>query len=92
MTIARILNGKGRDVVRVTPTAPVSEVVARLADHRIGAVLVLEAGAPALDPNVAHILGIVSERDIVRALAGRSAAGEVLAMTAAQIMTEAPPS
>ncbi len=89
MTIARILNGKGRDVVRVTPTAPVSEVVARLADHRIGAVLVLEAGAPALDPNVAHILGIVSERDIVRALAGRSAAGEVLAMTAAQIMTEA---
>lgn len=87
MTIAAILNGKGRDIVRVTPTAHVSEVVARLAEHRIGAVLVIEGGAPRFNARSAHILGIVSERDIVRSLARDGAA--TLGMTAAQLMTSA---
>lgn len=89
MTIAAILNSKGRDIVRVAPMAHVSEVVARLTEHRIGAVLVIDAGAPSYDARSPHILGIVSERDIVRALSKADSAGDVLDMTASQIMTEA---
>ena len=89
MTIAAILNGKGRDVVRVAPADLVSTVVALLAEHRIGAVLVIDAEAPRLLTHARHILGIVSERDIVRALVQADGAGDVLDMTATQIMTEA---
>jgi len=89
MTIAAILNTKGRDIVRVAPDAHVSEVVACLAEHRIGAVLVLDAAAPRFNARSVQILGIVSERDIVRALTRAHAAGDVLDMNASQIMTEA---
>ena len=89
MTISAILNEKGRDIVRVVPTDTVSTVVARLAEHRIGAVLVIDAAAPRYNVQARHILGIVSERDIVRAMARADGAGDVLDMTAAQIMTEA---
>ena len=89
MTISSILNEKGRDIVRVTPTDPVSTVVATLGRHGIGAVLVIDAAAPRTNVQARHILGIVSERDIVRALAKADGAGDVLDMTAAQIMTEA---
>ena len=88
MTIARILNGKGRNVVRVTPTAPISEVVVQLTEHRIGALLVLDVDVPRSDARSAQILGIVSERDVVHALARAHAAGDVLDMTASQIMTQ----
>ncbi len=60
MTVARIINEKGREVVTVPPTASLAEVAAVLSEKRIGAVLVVEDGA---------IRGIISERDIVRALA-----------------------
>ncbi len=89
MTISAILNEKGRDIVRVTPADPVSTVVRRLGEHGIGAVLVIDAAAPRYDVQARHILGIVSERDVVRALARADGAGDVLDMTAAQIMTEA---
>ena len=89
MTISSILNEKGRDIVRVTPTDPVSAVVATLNRHGIGAALVIDAAAPQTGVQARHILGIVSERDIVRALARADGAGDVLDMTAAQIMTEA---
>ena len=98
MTIESILNGKGRTVVSVPPTASVSAVVATLRQHGIGAVLVLDPAASRFDIRDRHILGIVSERDIIRALAdahaagahaaGAHAAGDVLDMTASQIMTE----
>ena len=61
MTVKAILAQKGRDVVTMEPTADLVAVVRTLADRRIGAVLVTD-----LDKRV---IGIVSERDIVRALA-----------------------
>ena len=77
MTIAAILHHKGPDVAAVAPTALVAEVAALLAERRIGAVLVLDTAG--------QLLGIVSERDIVRCLARTGSA--CLAMTAAQLMT-----
>ena len=78
MTIAAILKHKGNDVARVPPTATVAEVASRLGERRIGAILVMD--------NADQLLGIVSERDIVRALPKHGAV--VLEMTAAQLMTQ----
>jgi CBS domain-containing protein len=77
MTVSIILAAKGRDVVTVEPNATLKSAVALLADKRIGAVLIL-----GVDDRVA---GILSERDIVRALAerGASALGEPVS----QVMT-----
>ncbi len=64
MTVKAILSRKGNDVITIEPTVTLSVAVNILAEHRIGA-LVVVAGA---DEQVA---GILSERDIVRALAQR---------------------
>lgn len=61
MTVKAILEEKGRDVATIAPDAPVSAAVKILAERQIGAVVVTK-------PNGA-IAGILSERDIVRALA-----------------------
>lgn len=61
MQVSVLLQGKGADVVTVEPTATTSAVVAELARHRIGAVVVSVDGV--------RIDGVLSERDIVRALA-----------------------
>ncbi len=79
MTVAAILKHKGYEIARVAPTALVSEIAEMLAERRIGAVLVLDASD--------QLLGIVSERDIVRALAANGA--RTLEMTAGQLMTRA---
>jgi CBS domain-containing protein len=71
MRISDILRSKGDQVVTVTPDTTVARLLAVLAEHRIGAVVV-SAGGTGVD-------GIVSERDVVRALAARGAA--VLAET-----------
>ncbi|WP_160000349.1 CBS domain-containing protein [Roseomonas sp. 18066] len=77
MTIAKILNGKGSQVVSVGPADDAVAIARTLAQHRIGAVLVRDPAG--------QVLGIVSERDIVRALASQAAAaGELLAQ---QLMT-----
>ncbi|HKS64058.1 MAG TPA: CBS domain-containing protein [Xanthobacteraceae bacterium] len=65
MTVKAILSRKGSDVVTIAPTANLSEAVKLLAERRIGAVIVTGA-----DNRVA---GILSERDIVRALGERGA-------------------
>jgi CBS domain-containing protein len=77
MTIAAILKHKGHDIVTVEPTRTVTEVVNVLDSKRIGAVLVLDAAQ--------QLLGIVSERDIVKCLATHGA--RTLEMTAGQLMT-----
>ena len=79
MTIAAILKHKGHAVVTVDPTATVPEVSALLTEHRIGAVLVMDRAD--------QILGIVSERDVVRSIAQNGA--RTLEMTAGQLMTRA---
>ncbi|HUZ63791.1 MAG TPA: CBS domain-containing protein [Acetobacteraceae bacterium] len=77
MTVAAILKHKGHDIAAVRPTATVADVTRKLSEKRIGAVLVRDA----LD----QLLGIVSERDIVRSLAANGA--RTLEMTAGQLMT-----
>lgn len=77
MAVAHILRQKGAAVVTVEPDHSVQSIVDILARHRIGAVVVV-------DPQGA-IAGIVSERDVVRAMAG-DAAG-VVRKTAKDIMT-----
>lgn len=61
MRVKGILSTKGSDVVMVTPETLVSEVVRTLAEKRIGAVVV--------DDRDGGVAGIMTERDVVRALA-----------------------
>ncbi len=70
MTVSIILAGKGRDVVTIDPNASLAAAVELLAEKRIGAVVIVGADR--------RIVGILSERDIVRALAeqGRKALDE----------------
>ena len=77
MTVKSILDAKGRDVVTLGPDVTLAAAVGLLAEKRIGAVVVTdEAG---------RILGILSERDIVRAI-GHAGAG-ALAMRVREAMT-----
>ena len=76
MGIAAILSGKGGDVSTVGPDSTVGDIVADLTTRRIGAVLVTEGGV---------VVGVVSERDVVRGLAAHHAG--VLALRAREVMT-----
>ena len=75
--IGSILKTKGAQVMSVAPDDSVASITRTLAQHRIGALLVVEPDG--------HVLGIVSERDIVRAMAGGGEA--TFRMTAGQLMT-----
>jgi CBS domain-containing protein len=77
MSVAHILKQKGNAVFTVAPGDSVQSIVDSLAQHRIGAVIVSDGKG--------GIAGIVSERDVVRAMAGKGAA--VMSKTAADIMT-----
>ena len=62
-TVRSILDQKGSEIVTVLPADTLAQAILKLTQHRIGAVLVLdEAGT---------IKGILSERDVVKHLAGR---------------------
>jgi CBS domain-containing protein len=63
VNISEVLQGKGQAgpaVVTVTTSASVSELLRFLAEHNVGALVVSDDGTT--------VQGIVSERDIVRAL------------------------
>ncbi len=77
MHVAGLLRSKGDDVATVAPSATVGVVVAALADRKVGALVVSEDGT--------GVDGIVSERDVVRALAEHG--GAVLDHEVATIMT-----
>jgi CBS domain-containing protein len=77
MTVGALLKNKDRTVISVQPSTSVLEVAEIISSRRIGAVLVL-------DPE-GDVLGIVSERDVVKALA--SHAGKVVEMRADDLMT-----
>ncbi|MGD0243474.1 MAG: CBS domain-containing protein [Streptosporangiaceae bacterium] len=66
MLISDVLRGIGTRVVTVVPETKVRELLAVLAEHGIGAVIVSRDGT--------SVDGIASERDIVRAFAKRGAA------------------
>ena len=85
MRISDVLRGKGAQVVTVTPDSKVRQLVAVLAEHRIGAVVVSRDGTT--------VDGIASERDIVQALARRGAAvmsEPVTAIYTAEVHTVTP--
>ena len=66
MRISDVLRVKGAQVVTITPDTTVERLVAVLTEQRIGAVVVSHDGI--------SVDGIVSERDIVRALARQGTA------------------
>lgn len=76
MGVAAILREKGHAVASVGPDSLVEEIVGELTTRRIGAVLVMDG---------ALVVGVVSERDVVRGLAGHQ--GDVLTLKARDIMT-----
>jgi CBS domain-containing protein len=65
MKIRDVLSGKGASVEVIDPDATLGQVVTRLAEHRIGALVVTDAAS--------GVVGIVSERDVVRCCAERGA-------------------
>lgn len=77
LNVASILARKGNNVTSVSPGDTVADVVRVLATERIGAVLVQDESA--------KLLGILSERDIVRCIA--DSGREAMAVTAERIMT-----
>ncbi|MEG3616575.1 CBS domain-containing protein [Isoptericola haloaureus] len=77
MRVTETLRHKGDEVVTVTPGASVRDLLALLAEHRIGAVVVSGDGT--------HVDGIVSERDVVRRL--HHDGDGVLDASVAQLMT-----
>ncbi|HSY05734.1 MAG TPA: CBS domain-containing protein [Steroidobacteraceae bacterium] len=66
-TVRQLLDRKGRSIFSVDPDAPVLEAIRAMADHQVGALLVMQGEA---------LTGIVSERDYARKviLRGRSSA------------------
>jgi CBS domain-containing protein len=77
MIVKNILASKRGEVVTIEPTADVTAAMKLLAERRIGAVVILGADH--------RIVGILSERDIVRALAERGST--VLNERVSQVMT-----
>ncbi len=77
MTIAAVIREKGRNVVSVPPEASIAEIASVIASRRIGAVVVLAGDG--------GLVGIVSERDVVKALARHGA--RVLELTARDLVT-----
>jgi CBS domain-containing protein len=77
MHVKNILSVKGTNVVSIEPTASLETAVRTLAQHKIGALLVLGPDR--------RIIGILSERDIVRVLAEQGASA--LTQPLAQVMT-----
>ncbi|HET9117675.1 MAG TPA: CBS domain-containing protein [Pseudonocardiaceae bacterium] len=64
MRIANVLHAKGSVVATVPPDAPVAVMLAQMAKHRVGAVVVVDDGV---------VVGMVWEREIIRLLHERGA-------------------
>ena len=60
MNVAAILKAKGPEVVTVDPNATLGQVATTLSERRIGAIVVMQDR---------KVLGIVSERDVIKAIA-----------------------
>lgn len=77
MNVKTILAAKGDNVITIEPTATLKAAVETLTKYRIGAVVISGAGG--------RLAGILSERDIMRALAEHGA--ETLSLPVGQVMT-----
>jgi CBS domain-containing protein len=78
MTVKAILSRKGTEVVTIEPTATLAEAAKLLTARRIGAVVVMDSDR--------RMAGMLSERDIVRALAARGS--QVLDEPVRGVMTQ----
>jgi CBS domain-containing protein len=78
MIVNRILSLKGREVATIEPSRSLSEAARILAERRIGALLIVDGDRP--------VTGIISERDIVRAVAMHGA--KALDEPVSRFMTE----
>lgn len=77
MHVQAILADKGPDIVCMQPEATILDACRKLAEHRIGAVLVRDASGT--------IAGVFSERDVARAVAERGAGAMGIALS--EVMT-----
>ena len=77
MTVKAILSRKGNDVLTIDPNATLATAIKLLADRKIGAVVITGADR--------QVIGILSERDIVRAFAASGPAA--LDEQVGQVMT-----
>lgn len=80
MQVRHILHGKGRDVVCIGPAATLTEAAKLLTDKKIGAVVVRDKNG--------ELSGILSERDVVHAIARNG--GAALSDQVSMYMTPAP--
>jgi CBS domain-containing protein len=77
MNVKAILAAKGGNIISIEPSADLTAAVKLLSAHRIGAVLIRGAGG--------RLAGILSERDIMRAISEHGAAA--LTLSVGQVMT-----
>lgn len=77
MTIERILSGKGGDVISVSPDDTLEKAAQVLVENRIGAILAMRGD---------EIAGVLSERDIVRAIG--TTGSSALSQPVSALMTE----
>ncbi|MDO9411660.1 MAG: CBS domain-containing protein [Pseudolabrys sp.] len=77
MNVKAILAAKGGDIYSIEPNATLAAAAKLLSTHRIGAVVILGAGG--------RLAGILSERDIVRAVSEFGA--DALTIPVGQVMT-----
>ncbi|HEV7261132.1 MAG TPA: CBS domain-containing protein [Bosea sp. (in: a-proteobacteria)] len=77
MNVEQLLGDKGREVISVQPHRTLAEVISTLTERRIGAVAVMGADGA--------LVGILSERDIIRALGEHGAAA--LESAVSRVMT-----
>ena len=66
MLVAEILKSKGGDVFSVAPDITLSDACAELDSRRVGALIVCDGD---------RVVGVISERDVVKAVAADGAAG-----------------
>ena len=78
MNVESILRSKGNAVLTAKPDTPVAVVAGMLTDARVGAVVI--------SSDKVHIEGIISERDIVSAIASKGK--DALTLPAANLMTK----
>ena len=77
MDVASILRSKGSSVATAPPEATITDIAAKLKEEKIGALVVSDDGL--------KVLGIISERDIVRGLADHGL--DLLEKRAEELMT-----
>ena len=78
MNVATILGEKGSEIVTATPDASLLEIAKTLRKHRIGCIV--------LNDGKGGIAGIVSERDLVRAIA--ESGRDILSSSVSKCMTK----